>query len=72
MKTHKKRHNRKMVIKRHGALDLQEVPLEVYEARMQETPERWPVEHLDTRKMAPMSHAGETFVPSGDPLGWAK
>lgn len=72
MKTHKKRHNRKMVIKRHGALDLQDVPLEIYEARMQERPEAFPVEHLDTRKMADMAHAGETFVPSGDPMGWVR
>jgi len=69
-KDHKKRHNRKMVIKRHGALNLEEIPVEIYEARMALEPEAFPVEHLDTRKMAPMSHAGETFLPSGDAMGW--
>mgnify|MGYP001342146982 CR=1 FL=1 len=48
------------------------VPVEVYEERMRQEPAGWPVEHLDTRAMAPMSHAGETFVPSGDAMGWAK
>jgi hypothetical protein len=72
MKPHKKRHNRKMVIKRHGALNLEEIPGEVYDAAIAQEPPAWPEEHLDTRKMAGMAHAGETFVPSGDPMGWVK
>lgn len=72
MKTHKKKHNGRRVISRHGALSTAEVPLEIYDAAMQQEPPEVPVEHLDTRKMAGMAHAGETFVPSGDPMGWVK
>lgn len=57
---------------RRPAIDPVVVPVEVYEERMRWRPAAFPVAHLDTRKMAPMSHAGETFLPSGDPMGWAK
>lgn len=54
------------------AIDPVVVPVEVYEERMRWKPAEWPAEHLDTRAMAPMPHAGETFVPSGDAMGWAR
>lgn len=59
-------------LQRRPAIDPVVVPVEVYEERMRWKPAEWPAEHLDTRKMAPMSHAGETFVPSGDAMGWAR
>lgn len=65
------KHNKKARPKR-PAIDPVVVPVEVYEERMRWKPAEWPVEHLDTREMAPMPHAGETFVPSGDAMGWAR
>lgn len=57
---------------RRPAIDPVVVPVEVYEERMRWKPAGWSGEDLDTRKLAPMSHAGETFLPSGDPMGWAR
>lgn len=58
--------------RRRPAINPVVVPVEVYEERMCWKPAERPVEDLDTRKLAPMSRAGETFVPSGDAMGWAR